>query len=482
MVDGMQAFSAVFDRGLIEASFTGQRFGGCRKFSAVFDRGLIEAWAVAHRPARSGPGFPRSSTAASLKQLLEGPRVLAVDGFPRSSTAASLKLDGLDAGTCRYRRFPRSSTAASLKQCRAPPGCCCHSGFPALLKQVWVESEPIRRVHEARLTAKRQLGTDPRIPLPGRACGGLLRMWGGVATGRPACQRATRVLRCAPVLRMTRRPSLRSESSYGPCGPAWTGASRPSTTSRRTREEQSARGPDVRGSRGEAEPANAGVFLAGAASNWGHPYPHLFQETRFSAVFDRGLIEAPRAGLVRHDEREFSAVFDRGLIEACSSHRSRLPATEFSAVFDRGLIEALRTFDSLKLPRSFSAVFDRGLIEAPLQQQRKGLHTMFSAVFDRGLIEAASKSKPASYAPLFSAVFDRGLIEALWRWAGMPSSWRFSAVFDRGLIEARNHTDPRRASGGFSAVFDRGLIEALSAATVLVKLCPVFRGLRPRPH
>ncbi len=154
--------------------------------------------------------------------------------------------------------------------------------FQALLKQVWVESEPIRRVHEARLTAKRQLGTDPRIPLPGRACGGLLRMWGGVATGRPACQRATRVLRCAPVLRMTRRPSLRSESSYGPCGPAWTGASRPSTTSRRTREEQSARGPDVRGSRGEAEPANAGVFLAGAASNWGHPYPHLFQETPVS--------------------------------------------------------------------------------------------------------------------------------------------------------------------------------------------------------
>ena len=149
----------------------------------------------------------------------------------------------------------------------------------ALLKQVGVESEPIRRVHEARLTAKGQLGTDPRIPLPGRACGGLLRMWDGVATGRPACQRATRVLRCAPVLRMTRRPSLRSESSYGPCGPAWTGASRPSTTSRRTREEQSARGPGVRGSRGEAEPADAGVFLAWAASNWGHPYPHLFQET-----------------------------------------------------------------------------------------------------------------------------------------------------------------------------------------------------------
>ena len=41
--------------------------------------------------------------------------------------------------------------------------------FTALLKQVWVELEPIRRGHEARLTAKGQLGTDPWIPLPGRA-------------------------------------------------------------------------------------------------------------------------------------------------------------------------------------------------------------------------------------------------------------------------------------------------------------------------
>ena len=47
----------------------------------------------------------------------------------------------------------------------------------------------------------------------------------GVAAGRPACQRATRVLRCATALRVTHRPSLRSSSRYGPCGPAWTGAS-----------------------------------------------------------------------------------------------------------------------------------------------------------------------------------------------------------------------------------------------------------------
>ena len=57
----------------------------------------------------------------------------------------------------------------------------------------------------------------------------------GVAAGRPACQRATRVLRCAAALRVTHRPSLRSSSRYGPCGPAWTGASRPSTTTRKAR-------------------------------------------------------------------------------------------------------------------------------------------------------------------------------------------------------------------------------------------------------
>ena len=56
----------------------------------------------------------------------------------------------------------------------------------------------------------------------------------GVAAGRTACQRATRVLRCATALRVTHRPSLRSSSRYGPCGPAWTGASRPSTTTRKS--------------------------------------------------------------------------------------------------------------------------------------------------------------------------------------------------------------------------------------------------------
>ena len=61
---------------------------------------------------------------------------------------------------------------------------------------------------------------------PGSLLGGPDR----VAAGRPACQRAARVLRYATALRVTRRPSRDSDSSYGPCGPAWTGASRPSTT------------------------------------------------------------------------------------------------------------------------------------------------------------------------------------------------------------------------------------------------------------
>ena len=48
--------------------------------------------------------------------------------------------------------------------------------------------------------------------------------------GPAACQRATRVLRCAAALRVTHRPSLRSSSRYGPCGPAWTGPGRSAET------------------------------------------------------------------------------------------------------------------------------------------------------------------------------------------------------------------------------------------------------------
>ncbi len=62
---------------------------------------------------------------------------------------------------------------------------------------------------------------DGERPAPGRGapwCAG-----SRVAAGRSACQRASHVLRDAPVLRMTRRPPRSSDGSYGPCGPAWTG-------------------------------------------------------------------------------------------------------------------------------------------------------------------------------------------------------------------------------------------------------------------
>ena len=96
--------------------------------------------------------------------------------------------------------------------------------IPALLKQVWVELEPIRRVHEGRRRRRGSSELTRGFRFRGGRAVACCGCRGRVAEGRPACQRATRVLRWAPVLRMTRRPSLRSESSYGPCGPAWTGA------------------------------------------------------------------------------------------------------------------------------------------------------------------------------------------------------------------------------------------------------------------
>ena len=80
----------------------------------------------------------------------------------------------------------------------------------------------------------------------------------GVAPGRPACQRATRALRCATALRVTHSPPLRSDSSFGPCGPAWTGASRPFTPSRGGRGEGRALAWGVR-SRSAQTVANAGA-------------------------------------------------------------------------------------------------------------------------------------------------------------------------------------------------------------------------------
>ena len=84
----------------------------------------------------------------------------------------------------------------------------------------------------------------------------------GVST---RCARPPHALRPC---RVTRRPSLRSESSYGPCGPGWTGASRPSTASRRMRDEQSTGGLGRARSRGAVEAANAGAFWLPHRRQW----------------------------------------------------------------------------------------------------------------------------------------------------------------------------------------------------------------------
>ena len=58
------------------------------------------------------------------------------------------------------------------------------------------------------------LGSDPPPGCTASLSGGRRR----VAAGRPACQRAARVLRSATALRVTHRPPRGSDGSYGPCG------------------------------------------------------------------------------------------------------------------------------------------------------------------------------------------------------------------------------------------------------------------------
>ena len=111
--------------------------------------------------------------------------------------------------------------------------------------------------------------------------GGWVRCRGGDSCGPTGvstrCARPPHALRPC---RVTRRPSLRSESNYGPCGPGWTGASRPSTASRRMRDEQSTGGLGRARSRGAVEAANAGAFGLRRPRTTAIPHPHLFQETR----------------------------------------------------------------------------------------------------------------------------------------------------------------------------------------------------------
>ena len=83
--------------------------------------------------------------------------------------------------------------------------------------------------------------------------------------------------------RVTRRPSLRSESSYGPCGPGWTGASRPSTASRRMRDEQSTGRLGRARSRGAAAAAHAGAFGCGGIELRPFPTHTCFRRLRYAS-------------------------------------------------------------------------------------------------------------------------------------------------------------------------------------------------------
>ena len=68
----------------------------------------------------------------------------------------------------------------------------------------------------------------------------------------------------------------------GLAAPAGRGASRPSTASRRMRDEQSTGGLGRARSRGAVEAANAGAFGLRRPRTTAIPHPHLFQETPFS--------------------------------------------------------------------------------------------------------------------------------------------------------------------------------------------------------
>ena len=84
----------------------------------------------------------------------------------------------------------------------------------------------------------------------------------GVAPGRPACQRATRVLRFAPAPSGDTPPVPPFRQQMWALRPAWTGASRPFTPSRGGRV-RSGRWLGVHGPVRRQAVANAGGFLPG---------------------------------------------------------------------------------------------------------------------------------------------------------------------------------------------------------------------------
>ena len=151
---------------------------------------------------------------------------------PPDELAASRRIRGARAAAAVRRPTRRGAETARHRARAASPGSLRGGGPPRRDDHFRLSSNGCGWV-EARSAGRRGVlavhltGGGRGAPWPGVGRS-------GVAAGRPACQRATRVLRCATALRVTHRPSLRSSSRYGPCGPAWTGASRPSTTTRKS--------------------------------------------------------------------------------------------------------------------------------------------------------------------------------------------------------------------------------------------------------
>ena len=149
-----------------------------------------------------------------------------------------------------------------------------------LLKQVWIRSDRIRPAGTVGPTPKGLLGTgrgsaavdERRVPGAAAMCGGGSYGLAGVST---RCARPPLALRPC---RVTRRPSLRPESSYGgldggvPALDEFTPDGRPAVGAWACRARSRGRG-------GGRERAG---FWPPDGSTWGDPYPHEFQETHYS--------------------------------------------------------------------------------------------------------------------------------------------------------------------------------------------------------
>ena len=135
-----------------------------------------------------------------------------VAGIPRRVRDRGVARAGLATWTCRNWRLSSCPGASGVTA--RPPATA--SGWPRSRAGRWAPG--IRRPFALPASTTALSG--------GR---------GRVAAGRAACQRAAHVLRSATALRVTRRPPRGSDGNCGPCGPAWTGASRPTTTLTGTR-------------------------------------------------------------------------------------------------------------------------------------------------------------------------------------------------------------------------------------------------------